>query len=106
MQAAEETLQEMGALSADKRHMAAFCTVIAKHPQQCLRYCFHADASPLCPSVAPPPPAAADVPPCHLCGAPRQFELQARANPAPLLAATTRRRTHPHTLEFHGGVSP
>jgi hypothetical protein len=26
----------MGALSADKRHMAAFCTVVSKHPQQCL----------------------------------------------------------------------
>ena len=55
------------------RHMLRFQRVVARAPQQVLRYCW--DGAPLWP-VPPPPGFAASVPRCGGCGAARRFEMQ------------------------------
>ena len=57
--------------------LQAFQARIATAPEQCLRYCFHESAAPLCPSPDGVP-SADDVPPCPRCGGPRIFEFQVR----------------------------
>jgi pre-rRNA-processing protein TSR4 len=63
------------AAPADACALATFSAAVARAPAQVLRYCFHADARPVWPRAAPPPPRPSAVPPCPRCGGPRAFEL-------------------------------
>jgi pre-rRNA-processing protein TSR4 len=54
---------------------ASFTARLARAPEQCLRYTFGSDASPLWTSRARRPPAGA-VPACPRCGGRRRFEFQ------------------------------
>ncbi|CAI5519076.1 unnamed protein product, partial [Closterium sp. Naga37s-1] len=61
---------------AEKKQWAAFQAVIAKAPDQVIRYCRSATARPLWPQLQGQPPSQAAIPPCGGCGAPRIFEFQ------------------------------
>ncbi|CAI5980267.1 unnamed protein product [Closterium sp. NIES-65] len=61
---------------AEKKQWAAFQAVIAKAPEQVIRYCRSATARPLWPQLQGQPPSQAAIPPCGGCGAPRIFEFQ------------------------------
>jgi len=76
-EAAEEVAALVDAMpgpSAEQLDFAYFTTRMARAPAQCVRYCFEPAAEPLWPSSAGRAPR--EVPPCALCGAPRQFEYQ------------------------------
>ncbi|CAI7744963.1 unnamed protein product [Closterium sp. NIES-53] len=60
----------------EKKQWAAFQAVIAKAPEQVIRYCRSATARPLWPQLQGQPPSQAAIPPCSGCGAQRIFEFQ------------------------------
>ncbi|CAI5491384.1 unnamed protein product [Closterium sp. Naga37s-1] len=63
----------------EKKQWAAFQAVIAKAPEQVIRYCRSATARPLWPQLQGQPPSQAAIPPCSGCGAQRIFEFQVRS---------------------------
>eukprot|EP00798_Chlamydomonas_sp_ICE-L_P016411 gene16409-22620_t len=71
-----EVLDEVeGTVNEEGRHFVLFQAKTGAAPDQCLRYCFEAGASPLWPSPHNIPASNAILP-CGLCGKPRQFEFQ------------------------------
>ncbi|KAK9819849.1 hypothetical protein WJX72_003204 [[Myrmecia] bisecta] len=62
-------------MTEERKHFAHFAAVVAREPEQVLRYCVEEGAQPLWPNPAPIP-MPADIPACERCGAPRRFEFE------------------------------
>ena len=73
--AEEPDLSAFGKRDADVDDFAAFSARVSRAPEQCIRYTFAQDASPLWASRNKRPLASGDVPCCERCGAPRRFEV-------------------------------
>jgi len=70
----EEAKEDVRAQDPRVREFGTFTARLARAPEQCIRYCFDEGATPLWAAKAGRAPQP--VPPCHLCGGPRRFELQ------------------------------